>query len=53
MVMQTAKRLFTTEEYHRMAQNGVLTEDDRVELIEGEVLEMSPIVVVTPRVSIA
>ena len=43
MVMQTAKRLFTTEEYHRMAQNGVLTEDDRVELIEGEVLEMSPI----------
>jgi Uma2 family endonuclease len=43
MVVQTARRLFTTDEYHRMMQNGVLSEDDRVELIAGEILEMSPI----------
>ncbi len=43
MIGQAVRRLFTTEEYHRMMQNGVLTEDDRVELIEGEILEMSPI----------
>jgi Uma2 family endonuclease len=36
-------RLFTVSEYHRMAEAGVFTEDDRVELIEGEVVDMSPI----------
>jgi len=28
-------RLFTVEEYHRLGEVGVLTEDDRVELLEG------------------
>jgi Uma2 family endonuclease len=28
-------RRFTVEEYHRMAELGVLTEEDRVELLEG------------------
>jgi Uma2 family endonuclease len=37
------KRLFTTAEYHQMLQAGILSEDDRVELIEGEIWEMSPI----------
>lgn len=37
------KRLFTTVEYHQMLQAGILSEDDRVELIEGEIWEMSPI----------
>jgi Uma2 family endonuclease len=37
------KRLFTSEEYHRLTQVGILSEEDRVELIEGEIIEMSPI----------
>lgn len=43
MAVQIWKRLFTVEEYHRMAQAGILGEDDRVELIEGEIVEMTPI----------
>jgi len=38
-----ASRRFTVGEYHRMAEVGILGEDDRVELIEGEVVEMTPI----------
>ncbi len=37
------RRKFTVEEYHRLAKAGILGEDDRVELIDGEILEMSPI----------
>ncbi len=36
-------RRFTAEEYHRMGEAGIFTEDDRVELLEGEIVEMSPI----------
>jgi Uma2 family endonuclease len=41
--MQLVKRRFTVEQYHQMNQAGILTEDDRVELINGEIIEMSPI----------
>ena len=37
------RRLFTLDEYHRLGQVGILTEDDRVELIEGEIIQMPPI----------
>jgi Uma2 family endonuclease len=36
-------RRFTVDESHRMGAAGILSEDDRVELIEGEIVEMTPI----------
>jgi Uma2 family endonuclease len=36
------RRLLTAEEFLRMAEVGILTEDDRVELIEGELVAMAP-----------
>ena len=43
MAPEPARRLFTVDEFHRMAEAGILGEDDRVELIEGELIEMTPI----------
>ncbi len=43
MALQPTKRRFTVAEYHQMAQADILSEDDRVELIDGEILEMAPI----------
>lgn len=43
MSVQIARHFFTVREYNRMGEAGILTEDDRVELIEGEIVEMSPI----------
>src|SRR6266540_1525447 len=37
------RHVFSAEDYHRMGEAGILTEDDRVELIEGEIIEMPPI----------
>jgi Uma2 family endonuclease len=37
------RRRFTVRDYYAMADAGILTEDDRVELIEGEIIEMAAI----------
>ena len=37
------RRRFTRAEYYRMAEVGILDEDDRVERIRGEIVEMSRI----------
>jgi Uma2 family endonuclease len=43
MTTQVARRLFTVSEYNLMGKVGILTEDDRVELIRGEIVYMTPI----------
>ncbi len=43
MSVELLRRKFTVEQYHQMAEAGILTEDDRVELIRGEIVEMSPV----------
>lgn len=41
--MLLTKRLFNITEYHQMLEAGILTERDRVELMAGEIIPMSPI----------
>ena len=43
MVIQAPRLKFTTEQYHQMGESGILTPRDRVELIEGEIIQMAPI----------
>lgn len=40
---ERARRLFTVEEYDRMVEAGIFGRGDRLELINGEIVEMSPI----------
>jgi len=42
-MQQLIRRRFTVHDYHRMGEAGILHEDDRVELIEGEIVEMAAI----------
>lgn len=43
MAWEPTRKLFTTTEYHQMIETGVLKEDDRVELLNGEIIAMCPI----------
>lgn len=43
MAVALRRRRFTLDEYHRMGETGILGPEDRVELIEGEIIEMAPI----------
>jgi Uma2 family endonuclease len=41
--VERPRRLFTVDEYHRMADASVFGPEERVELIDGEIIQMSPI----------
>jgi len=43
MSVQLERRYFNIDEYSRMSEAGIFSPDDRVELIEGEIVKMSPI----------
>jgi hypothetical protein len=34
---------FTVDEYHRLGEAGILGEDDRVELLDGDLINIAPI----------
>jgi Uma2 family endonuclease len=38
-----AARRFNVQEYHKLAEVGILGEDDRVELLDGQIMVMAPI----------
>lgn len=40
---QVPRHRLTRRDYHRMAEAGILGEDDRVELLEGQLIEMASI----------
>ena len=42
-VVSLAPHRFTVEQYHDMIATGILTENDRVQLLDGVIAEMSPI----------
>src|SRR5437870_13459472 len=41
--VERRRRPFSAEEFERMAEVGVFRPDERLELIHGEIVEMSPI----------
>lgn len=43
MSVALARRLFNAQEFRSMIEAGVFREDDRVELVDGEIVEMAPI----------
>ncbi|MFN8633975.1 MAG: Uma2 family endonuclease [Chloroflexota bacterium] len=43
MAVELKRYRFTRADYHRMAETGILAPDARVELIDGEIIEMSPV----------
>jgi Uma2 family endonuclease len=41
--LERPRHLFTVDEYHQMAEAGIFGPEERVELIDGEIIQMSPI----------
>ena len=37
------RRKLSVDDFHRMGEAGILGEDDRIELIDGELIETAPI----------
>jgi Uma2 family endonuclease len=42
-VFTPTRHKLSVEDYHRLGEVGILSEDSRVELLEGELIEMAPI----------
>ena len=38
-----SKRMITTTEFHQMGEAGIIRPEERVELINGEIITLSPI----------
>lgn len=43
MSVQLLRRKFTVMQYHKMIEAGILKEDERIELIRGEIIEINPV----------
>ena len=43
MGVEIVRKRFTVEQYHQMIELGILTDRDRVELLNGEILEIAPV----------
>lgn len=43
MAVEVQRKRFTVEEYHRMGEAGIFGPDDRVELLDGDIIEMGSI----------
>ncbi len=43
MATTTLTHRFSVADYHRMAEAGIFADHARVELIEGEIVDMAPI----------
>jgi len=43
MALQLPRHRFTADEYQQMGVSGIFHEDDRVELLDGDIVEMSPL----------
>ena len=43
MALQLPRHKFTADEYEQLGRTGIFTEDDRVELLDGDIVEMSPL----------
>jgi Uma2 family endonuclease len=41
--LEISRRLLTTDDFHRMGDAGILGPEDKVELLEGELIQMAPI----------
>lgn len=43
MTQQLTRHTFSVTDFHRMAETGILRREDRVELIDGEIVQINPI----------
>ena len=43
MSLVVAEKLYTIDDYHKMIKVGIIQSNDRVELINGKILKMSPV----------